>query len=118
MDAKRFSTNYTCLILALSYCQKSSRTGLRFPAREVELKMPDAQHDSGTELFLEDFSLSGESFPAPLEIGQTVVISAGALQGATGRVVERFSGGQNLVSLGGEKGRFWVRLPADLLRVI
>ena len=80
--------------------------------------MPDALHDSGTELFLEDFSLTGESFPTPLEIGQAVVISGGVLQGATGTVVKRTSGGQSLVSLGDQGGQFWVRLPANLLRVI
>ena len=79
--------------------------------------MPDALHDSGTELFLEDFSLTGEAFPTPLEIGQTVVISGGALQGATGTVVKRTSGGQSLVSLEDQRGQLWVRLPADLLRV-
>lgn len=79
--------------------------------------MPDALHDSSTELFLEDFSLPGESFPS-MEIGQTVVISGGVLQGATGTVVKRTSGGQTLVSLGDQGGQFWVRLPASRLRVI
>jgi len=76
--------------------------------------MPDAAlHDSGSDLFLEDFSLAGES---PLEIGQTVMISRGVLQGATGRVVNRASGDQNRVLVREESGQFWVRLPADLLR--
>lgn len=84
----------------------------------IGITMPDALHDSSTELFLEDFSLEGDAVPDSLDAGQAIVVSGGALQGARGTVVKRSSRDQYLVELGETRSRFWVRLPAQLVRAV
>ena len=78
--------------------------------------MPDAVHDSGADLVLGDLHLADANCHPPLDLGQTVVISSGVLQGATGTVVKRSSRDNYLVSLGEQKSQFWAKLPAHLLR--
>jgi hypothetical protein len=80
--------------------------------------MPDALHDSGTELFLEDFSLAGEAFSPSLDEGQAVVVAGGALQGVMGTVAKSASRGQYLVSIGKQSSQFWVKLPGNLLLTV
>lgn len=78
--------------------------------------MPEVTHELRAEPLLGDFQLAGDNEQALLALGQTVVISEGILQGATGTVVKRASRGHYLVSLGEQKGQIWARLPAHLLR--
>jgi hypothetical protein len=78
--------------------------------------MPEVTPDSCHEPFSEDFQLALDNEQPLLELGQTVVVSAGILQGATGTVAKKAAGGHYLVSLGEQKNEIWARLPAHLLR--
>ncbi|MBC7855116.1 MAG: FHA domain-containing protein [Pirellulaceae bacterium] len=70
----------------------------------------------GSESLSPDSPLVGEKGRPVLESGQAVVISGGILQGATGSVVKRLAQGQYLISLAGNDGQVWVKMPAHLLR--
>ena len=78
--------------------------------------MPELTHDSGVDLFLEDFRFANENELEFLASGQAVVISAGVLEGATGTVVKRAGQDQYLVALAEQDGEIWAKLPASLLR--
>ena len=66
--------------------------------------------------YLGDFQLGRDNDMPVLELGQTVVISAGALQGAMVKVVKKVAGGHWLVSLGEQNEDTLAKLPSHLLR--
>ncbi len=94
------NANLSTLIVESS---KRLGTSAAIAASEAETPSPDSQ-------------LAGEKGRPVLESGQAVVISGGLLQGATGSVVKRLARGRYLVSLAGNDGQVWVKMPAHLLR--
>ena len=79
-------------------------------------KMPDVTPDLQAEQFIGDFQLAPDNLLPLLKLGQSVVIAAGVLQGATGTVQKAANRGYCLVSLGEQNDHIWARLPAHLLR--
>ena len=76
--------------------------------------MPSSLH---TERSLESLQMSHENEQLPLDIGQTVVVSSGILQGMSGVVLKRSALEGFVVSLEGQSGQVMARLPTHLLQV-
>jgi hypothetical protein len=78
--------------------------------------MSEVSRELRAEPFLGDFQLGRDKNLPVFELGQTVVISDGILQGATGTIVRNEAGGDCLLSLGEQSPQIWAKFPAHLLR--
>ena len=71
--------------------------------------------EASSDLLLGDFPLTADADHS-LALGQSVLVCAGVLKGATGTLVNAESSGHYLVSLSAQAGQIWASLPAHLLR--